>query len=173
MRRDFSRNGVGGVPMPQMHFPIFPLGVNHITGELAFKVENNKVWYFNAMMPIFHHEVSDVDTFRMITSQFCVNGNIKQVDIVKAFGVSPISVKRSVKIYREEGPGGFYKESKRRRTVLTDSALEEAQILISSGLSLPEVATSLNLKLNTLNKAVSEGLLKKSLQNQIGLRKVK
>lgn len=146
--------------MPQMLFPIYPPGVTHITGELAFKVEQEKVWYFNAMMPIFSHQVSDVETFRMITSQFCVNGNVKQVNIVNAFGVSAISVKRSVKLYREEGASGFYKkESKRKKTVLTAATIEEAQTLINSGLTLAEVATSLDLKINTLNKAVRDELL--------------
>jgi hypothetical protein len=36
----------------------------------------------------------------MITSQFCVNGCAKQSDIIRAFGVTSISVKRSVKTYR-------------------------------------------------------------------------
>jgi transposase len=40
----------------------------------------------------------------MITAQFCVNGNAKQMDIVRAFGVTKISVKRAVKRYREQGP---------------------------------------------------------------------
>jgi hypothetical protein len=44
----------------------------------------------------------------MITSQFCVHGGARQSDIIRVFGVTPISVKRSVKIYREEGLKGFY-----------------------------------------------------------------
>jgi hypothetical protein len=146
--------------VPQICFPIFPPGVTHITGELAFSEENGKVWYFNAMMPVFSHDALDIETFRMITSQFCVNGNVKQVDIVKAFGVSPISVKRSVKLYKEEGPGGFYKKkTPRKKTVLTDAAIDEAQTLLNTGLSLTEVATSLDLKYNTLSKAVKDGIV--------------
>ena len=34
---------------------------------------------------------------RMITSQFCASGYTKQSDIIRAFGVTSISVKRSVK----------------------------------------------------------------------------
>jgi hypothetical protein len=59
-------------------------------------------------MTVFSHAESDINTFRMITSQFCVNGCVKQSDIIRAFGVTPISVKRSVKTYREKGPKGFY-----------------------------------------------------------------
>lgn len=155
--------------MPQICFLIFPPGVTHITGELAFSEENGKVWYFNAMMPVFSHDALDIETFRMITSQFCVNGNVKQVDIVKAFGVSPISVKRSVKLYKEEGPAGFYKKkTPRKKPILTESTTEEAQNLMNTGLSLTEVATSLDLKYNTLSKAVKDGVIiqKKRLKIQ-------
>jgi hypothetical protein len=50
---------------------------------------------------VFSHAGTDIATFRMITSQFCVSGHVKQSDIIRAFGVTSISVKRSVKIYRE------------------------------------------------------------------------
>jgi transposase len=37
-----------------------------------------------------------------------VNGNCKQSEIVKAFNVSAISVKRWVKKYREQGTKAFF-----------------------------------------------------------------
>ena len=67
----------------------------------------------------------------MITAQFCVNGNAKQADIVRAFGVTKISLKRAVKRHREEGPKGFYKPRKRRGpAILTPTVLAEAQKLL-------------------------------------------
>jgi hypothetical protein len=45
--------------------------------------------------------------FRMITSQFCGHGGARQSDIIRVFGITPISVKHSVKIYRQKGPKGF------------------------------------------------------------------
>ena len=41
-------------------------------------------------MPMVSHAETDVATFRMITSQFCVSGHVKQSDIIRAFGVTPI-----------------------------------------------------------------------------------
>jgi hypothetical protein len=92
--------------MPQLS--IFPEGVTHITNQLAFKKEDGRVTYFAGIMPVFSHAESDIATFRMLTSQFCVTGHVKQSDIIRAFGVTSISVKRSVKIYREKAPKGFY-----------------------------------------------------------------
>ncbi|MGH8653783.1 MAG: hypothetical protein ACREYE_17145 [Gammaproteobacteria bacterium] len=94
--------------MPQRHLPFFPPGVSYITRELAFSKERDQVTYFNGHMPVFIHDAEDIAIFRMITSQFCVNGNAKQADIARAFGATTISVKRAVKLYRERGHRGFY-----------------------------------------------------------------
>ena len=74
--------------MPQLQLPIFPDGVTYITNQLAFKKEGGQVTYFNGIMPVFSHAESDIATFRMITSQFCATGHVKQSDIIRAFGVT-------------------------------------------------------------------------------------
>ena len=94
--------------MPQLVLPIFPEGATHITAELAFEKRDGWVTYFHGLMPVFRHEEDDIQSFRMITSQFCANGNVKEVQITKAFGVPASSVKRAVKLYREKGPSGFF-----------------------------------------------------------------
>lgn len=140
--------------------PFFPAGVTHITPLLAFRKEDGRVTYFNASMPVFVHDEEDRASFRMITAQFCVNGNAKQVDIAHAFGISKISLKRAVKCYREEGPKGFYAPRKRRGpAVLTPPVLAEAQQLLDEGLETAEVADRLDIKRDTLAKAVRAGRL--------------
>src|SRR5262249_58527295 len=83
----------GGRPMPQLQLPMFPSGVTHITDQLAFMKNDGQVTYFNGHMPVFSHAENDLATFRMITSQFCVNGYVTQSDIIRTFGVTSISVK--------------------------------------------------------------------------------
>ncbi len=144
--------------MPQMQLPFFPEGVTHINAELAVQKRDGGVTYFNGHMPIFMHGEDDVCSFRMITAQFCVNGNVKQMDIVRAFGVTPISVKRAVARYREQGPKGFYAEPRRRGAgVLTAPVLAQAQRLFDQGLERGDVAKALDIKSNTLGKAVRAG----------------
>jgi len=94
--------------MIQALLPIFPKESTRINDILAFQKEDEQVYYFNATMPIFSHHEDDLASFRMITSQLYINGNCKQVDIVKAFGVSANSVKRYVKKYREGRDGGIF-----------------------------------------------------------------
>jgi hypothetical protein len=72
----------------------FSHGAAAITDQLAFMKKVGQVTYFNGHMPVFCHVRHDIATFRIITSQFCVTGYVKQADILRAFGVTPISVKR-------------------------------------------------------------------------------
>lgn len=102
--------------MPQLQLPIFHEGTHLITPDLGYQRKDDEVVYWYGMMPVFSHQVDDLASFRMIVSQFYVKGNAKQVEIVKAFGIKPLALKRWVKKYREEGgPKAFYIEKRGRR----------------------------------------------------------
>ncbi len=157
--------------MPQIQFPFFPEGVRHFTPLLAFSKQDGRVTYFNGSMPVFGHDEADVASFRMITAQFCVNGNAKQAEIVRAFGVTKISLKRAVKRYREEGPKGFYRPRKHRgAAVLTPAVVAEAQQLLDDGLETSEVADGLGIKRDTLSKAVRAGRLHRPVKKTLSRR---
>ena len=97
----------------------------------------------------------------MFTSQLVCQGTCKQVDIVKAFGVTAKSVKRNVKKFREGGIESFYQTRKPRgATVLTADVIAKAQDSLSSGQSRREVSETLNLKYDTLRKAINDGRLR-------------
>jgi len=157
--------------MPQMQLPFFPDGVEHITAELAVEKRDGWVTYFNGHMPVFVHAEGDIATFRMITAQFCVNGNAKQAEISRAFGVTPISVKRAVKLYRKKGVAGFFEAPNRRGpAVLTEAVLKQAQGLLDEGLETSEVAEELAVKRDTLAKAIRAGRLHKPTKKKTSPR---
>ncbi len=144
----------------QTLLPIFPAESTRINEILSFKKHEGKVWYFHGCMPVFSHGEKDHDSFNMYTSQLVVLGQCKQVEIVKAFGVSPISVKRHVRRYRECGTGIFYKErSVRKFTVLTPEVLARTQELLNEGKSRYEVSECLSIKPDTLYRAIRSGRL--------------
>lgn len=144
--------------MLQTLLPIFPSEVVEINARLAFAKRDGHIYYFNGNMPIFSHAEDDYASFRMFTSQLYVNGNCTQQEIVRAFAVSSISVKRSVKKYRAGGPGAFFiKTRKSKPRVLTAEVLQRAQELFVQGLSRNEVCEELNLKYDTLYRAINSG----------------
>ena len=148
--------------MPQVQLPVFPAGVTHLNANLAFESRDGQVTYFNGVMPLFVHDEDDLNTFRMITSQFYVNGTVRQADICRAFGIPAITVKRAVKKYREQGAAGFYQPRKGRgASVLTPDVLREAQRLLDQNKPPSGVAKALGLLPNTLNKAILDGRLHK------------
>jgi transposase-like protein len=140
--------------------PIFPAAVAEISRDLAVCNEDGKVTYFHGALPVFSHAEDDLKTFRMITSQFCCNGNAREVDIIRAFGVSKMSVLRAVKKYQQDGPAGFYAPRRSRGpAVLTPPVMTEAQRLLDEGRDLAEVAAQLGIKHDTLSKAARAGRL--------------
>jgi hypothetical protein len=64
--------------MPQVQLPIFPAGSVEINRELACRVEEERVVYFNGHLPVFAHAIDDLASFRLFTSQLIVQGSATQ-----------------------------------------------------------------------------------------------
>jgi hypothetical protein len=146
--------------MPQLQLPIFPNGLTSITEDLAFQREDGKVVYFHGLMPVFQHGERDLKSFRMFTSQLIANGTVRQRDIVHAFGVPLATVKRYMKLHREQGAAGFFRPPRRRSaSVLTPEVKQRAQSLLDEGKSVPEVSSEIGVAGDTLRKAIQAGRL--------------
>ena len=144
----------------QTLLPIFPSESTQINGILSFVKREGTIWYFHGCMPMFSHGEKDYRSFNMYTSQLVVVGQCKQVDIIKAFGVSAISVKRHVKKFREGGPGAFFQQrSERKTSVLTPEVLRRAQEMLNERKSRQEISAELSIKPDTLYRAIHAGKL--------------
>lgn len=74
--------------------------------------------------------------------------------------MTAISVKRAVKLHREQGVKGFFIPRKGRGSVvLTPSVMTQAQALLDGGMASEAVADQLGIKRDTLGKAVRAGRL--------------
>lgn len=146
-----------------MQLPMFPAGVTEISNRIAVEVEDGRVCYIYGHLPVFQHDKDDVRSFRMFTSQMIVNGTVKPREIVEAFGVPMVTVKRYVKVYRDRGTKGFYEPKPRHSSasVLKGEVLKRAQQFLDEGQSVPEVAQQLNVLGNTLHKAIRAGRLRR------------
>lgn len=83
------------------------------------------------------------------------------VEVERAFGVSAISVKRALKLYRAGGARSFFERKKTVRAdpVMTPQRLLEIQALIDQGLSDRQIAERLGLKRDTIYRTVKAGRL--------------
>ena len=148
--------------MPQYILPLFSDDATPINDLISFQKRDGMVYYFHGCLPVFSHAEDDERSFRMFTSQLYVDGNCRQMEIVRAFGVTSISVKRAVKKYREGGPGAFfeaYRPPERKPRVLTDEAIERAQEMLNKGMPRRDVAEALGIKPDTLYRAFRSGRL--------------
>jgi len=148
--------------MPQMLLPIFTEKVTLINQLIGYAKRDGQVYYFNGQMPLFVHDETDEDSFKMFLAQLYVTGNATQAEINRAFGLNPINMKRWVKRYQEGGPGAFYKKERRSQPrVLTLEIIKTAQELLNEMYTNKEVAEELGVKVDTLRKAIREGKLHK------------
>ena len=153
--------------MPQMQLPVFYDGVNAITNDVGYQKTEDTVVYFYGTLPVFSHALDDVNSFRMIVSQFYVNGNVPQSVLTRVFQIKPLALKRWVKKYREAGPGGFFKSRKggSRARILTAEVLEKVQARLDEGYTISQISKELGLSYDVLLKAVADGRLSKPQKN--------
>jgi transposase len=149
--------------MPQMQLPIFPAGVTEINSRVAVEAKDGQVCYVYGHLPVFQHEEADVRSFRMFTSQMIVTGSVRPKEIVETFGVSIVTVKRYLKVYREQGAKGFYESKPRHSSAskLMGEVLQRAQQLLDEGRSVPEVAEEIDVMANTIHKAIRADRLRR------------
>ena len=93
-----------------------------------------------------------------------VTGSVKPREIVETFGVAMVTVKRYLKVYRQQGAKGFYESKPRHSSAskLKGEVLERAQVLLEQGRSVPEVGEELEVFANTIHKAIRAGRLRRA-----------
>ncbi len=147
--------------MRQILLPMIPDGATGINEIVSVVREEGQWTYFCGVQPIFCHAEKDRRSFRMITAQLVCQGTCKQVDVIRAFGVSKNSVIRSVKKYQEGGVEAFYEKRQGRSgpPVMTEEVTAQAQELLDAGEDKRDVARELGIKYDTLRKAIDRGQL--------------
>jgi transposase len=143
--------------IPQALLPLIADGAKRINHVISVVRENGQWTYFCGVQPVFQHAENDRRSFRMFTAQLICQGACRQVDIVRAFGVSKNSVIRSVDKYRAGGVEAFFSpRATRSASVMTPEVTARAQQLLWAGRSRKEVAEELGVKLDTLRKAIQQ-----------------
>ena len=122
--------------MAQLLLPLLPSGATAINDILSVRNDNGFWYYFAGISPIFTHNEKDMASFRMFTSQLIVSGQCRNINIIKAFGVSSNSVKRGVKKYKEGGIKAFFQPRiGRGGSVIRREIKNECQRLLDKGKS--------------------------------------
>jgi transposase/regulator of replication initiation timing len=148
--------------MPQLLLPFLSSEITYINGRVTVYQKEDEWTYFLGDYPIYSHKADDLRLFRLTIAQLIESGACRQADIIEAFGVSKSSVIRAQNKYRDGGSEAFFNTksgSKKCGTVLTPKVLERAQKLLDEGLTRKETAEKINVKYDTLRKAINDGRL--------------
>ena len=140
--------------------PLIPDGATRIT-ELVSVVRQDGRWtYFIGVQAMFAHDENDHRSFQMYAAQLIDRGTCRQIDFIRAFGVTKSSLDRAVKKLRARGVEAFFaSRAMRGASVMTPEVTARAQQLLAAGWTRSETATELGLKLDTLRKAIQQGRL--------------
>jgi len=131
-----------------------------VNPNLSVELVQNIVKYLFREVVIFQHNIDDNRSFKMFTSQLCVIGLCKQVEISQVFGISRASMIRNVKKLKKHGPTAFYQIPKRNGkggTVVTQEVQKRAEEFLLLGWTQQMVAEKLNINVSTLAKAIKQG----------------
>jgi hypothetical protein len=159
--------------MSQQILPLIPPGATEISGLVSVWRDEERWTYFLGTYPIYSHDKTDQRMFRLITSQMIDSGAIRQVDVIRVFGVSKSSVIRSLNKLREDGAEAFFVQRRGRcgGNVFTTEVLDKAQGLLDQGYTRSDVSQELNVKYDTLRKAINDGRLSEPKHSEASLTK--
>ena len=147
--------------MPQGFLPKISPGTTSINDSISVTQSEDKWIYFCGLEPIYDHQPDDQTAFAVITSMLCAQGACKQVEIARAFGVHKRKVLRDVNKYRKGGIQAFYKpRTTRQGPVMTPDVISQAEQRLRDGASRSQVAQELDIKYDTLRKAIADGRVK-------------
>lgn len=151
----------------QLILPCIPKGATEINNVVGVFRDENLWTYFLGGYPINSHAPDDHKMFRFVSSQLIQSGACRQIDIITTFGVSKSSVVRSQNILRDSGSEGFFKPRATRTggPVFTPEVLGQAQALLDGHYTRPEIAEKLDVKHDTLRKAINDGRLSELKQD--------
>ena len=159
--------------MPQLILPIIPEGATEINQLVSVYRDEDRWTYFVGTYPIYRHDRSDTRMFRVVTSQLIESGACRQIQILRTFGVSKSSVIRSVNKLRKGGVEAFFKKRVGRRggNVLTREVIAKAQVLFDEGYSRADICGDLDIKYDTLRKAITAGRLSEPASEAVVISK--
>ena len=96
------------------------------------KESGGVVYYFNNLVPFDFHDSDDYSAQQTRIAKLFVSGGAAQQQLQDSFGKSRCTVQRIVRIFKEEGERGFYKQRKlRHRTAISDDKLRKASQMLS------------------------------------------
>ena len=147
--------------MKQGLLPLIPFGSTPINNNFSVFKDDDTITWFYCGMPVRAHSASDRNYSRLQIAESITCGCFTQAEIVRAINVSKKTVSQALARYRADGPSAFFHSAPRRvkGRALTPEKIAEAQRLLDEGMSRLDVSKALEIKKDTVVKAIKHGRL--------------
>lgn len=152
----------------QLLLPIFPRETKLITPTSGVFEKDEFVYYLHSGMPKSTHHKNNLKSFRFTTSRFIDLGLCRQSDIIRTFGVSEDSIRKSLQLYRNKGEEGFFGAGQRQRIChkLVPDRLERTPKMLDNGMSNLSIARKEKISEGTIRYTLQTGNLKKTKRSK-------
>lgn len=92
----------------QRLLPLIPEGSTEINDIISVARKDDRWVYFMGGFPVYEHEASDHNHFRLILGQLIETGACRPCQLTRAFGIPKNKVLRAAKQLRERGVRSFF-----------------------------------------------------------------
>ena len=140
--------------------PLSPPEATPVGACFSMATRGEAITYFSNLQPFDCHAAEDVNARHLRMARFHVVSGVGQGELANTFGVSRSTVTRAVKLFRDEGADGFFKQRRRRaRTVVDAPMAKRAQAMLAQGLSGRAAARQLGVSPSTFNENLRAGVI--------------
>ena len=149
----------------QLCLPIFPAKTKMISSCLGVYENDDIVQYIANGLPIYSHTSEDIQSFRLITSNFINQGLCQATEVARCFGISVDTVTRYLSKLRTEGEAAFFSGEKRKGYChkIRGKVLTSIQKKLDEQQSVNSIAKGEDLSEGSIRYAIKQGYLKKNI----------
>lgn len=98
----------------QLKLPLFSRETKLFNASFGVLRVNKTVFYLHCGQPVGMHDQEDHNSFRHKIARFIESGLCTQSEVVATLHVSPDSIRRCCKQYRQDGEAAFFAPDKRK-----------------------------------------------------------
>jgi transposase len=148
----------------QLKLPIFPVETKLFNSSFGVFSHEGTVYYLHCGQPVGMHEEEDLNSFRHKIATFIELGLCTRSEAVKTLHVSPDSIRRCCKQYRENGEATFFAPDKRKGKShkMLPKVIERVQAQLNEDKSVNSIAKQEGVRESTIRYCIATGKLKKN-----------
>ena len=155
--------------MKQIILPLIPVGSTPLSDILSVEIVNDIMVYYQGVLPIFTHPKDDKCSYHMFIGHLIAEGRCRFTVVQKALGIPKTSLRRIVNKYKIKGIAGFYEANRivRGGIILTEDVKQKVQSMLNNGMSVSDISEHLDIKYDTIQKAIQDGRLFKEKNQSV------